>query len=141
MLALLIAAACRSAPAEGPRFRGEIEAKNDEIEQLFRSGNLLGIADLYAGDATLLDQANRRTAGREEIDAYWASIESPVQLHLQARSIRGSEALAYEVGTRTLTVQEASGLSTETSEFLLLWRREPDGEWRIVLDCHWVAAP
>jgi ketosteroid isomerase-like protein len=138
-LLLVACAACRSSgAAPTPPWRDEIEALNGEIAQLFRSGNLLGIADLYAADAAIVDQDDRRTSGREEIDAYWAAIESPVSLRLAARSIRGSPALAYEVGTRTLVVEEAGGIVIEEAEFLLLWRREPEG-WRIVFDCHWVA--
>jgi uncharacterized protein (TIGR02246 family) len=141
VLALAGGTACRSAPRRTPPapagYEREIEAQNRALEALFRAGNLLGIADVYGDDAVLLDEQGQRTTGREEIDAYWAAIESPVEWRLEIRSIRGSEALAYEVGTATLVTREDAGQESVVSDFLWLWRRERDGSWRIALDAHW----
>jgi uncharacterized protein (TIGR02246 family) len=115
----------------------EIEARNRDLERQFREGNLLGVADAYADDAVLIDARGRRTSGREEIDAYWSSIESPVEWRLEIRGVRGSDAIAYEIGTSRLTTRRDAGLHTAVTDFLLLWQREPDGEWRIQLDAYW----
>src|SRR6185436_2906195 len=88
----------RAAPSLG----AEIRALNHHLEEQFRTGNLLGVADLYADDAVLIDERGQRTTGREEIDAYWSAIESPVEWQLEIRSIHGSDEVAYELGTSTL---------------------------------------
>jgi ketosteroid isomerase-like protein len=138
-LALLGAlAACTSLripPA--PTLSSEIEEQNRRLEELFRAGDLLGVADLYADDAMLIDERGRRTLGREEIDAFWSAIESPLEWRLEIRSLHGSEALAYELGTSYLTTRQNGERSESASHFLLLWRREPGGPWRIQLDAHW----
>src|SRR5262245_31696707 len=69
----------------------EIEALNRHMEEQFRTGNLLGVADMYADDAMLLDERGTRVAGRQEIDEYWSGIEDPVDWKLEIRSIYGSD--------------------------------------------------
>src|SRR5262245_44139231 len=59
VLALLGAApACTSLrlpPA--PTLSSEIESRNRRLEELFRAGDLLGVADLYADDGVLIDES------------------------------------------------------------------------------------
>lgn len=123
--------------SEVPAHVREIEAQNRHMEQQFRAGNLLGVADVYADDGVLLDAHGERTAGRVEIDAYWSAIENPVDWRIEIKKIRGSEALAYEIGSSFLTTRREGVLITARSDFLLLWRRGPDGAWRIELDAAW----
>jgi len=139
ILALVGALASCTTPraSDVPDFVHEIEALNHRLEELFRSGDVLGVADVYADDGVLLDARGERSAGREEIDAYWSAIERPVEWRLEIKKIRGSEVLAYELGTSVLTTRRDGELVTSASDFLLLWRREPDGAWRIALDAHW----
>lgn len=122
-----------------PAYVREIEAKNRHLEQQFRAGNLLDVADVYADDAVLLDARGARTAGREEIDAYWSAIENPLDWRLEIKRIRGSEVIAYETGTSYLKTLREGVEHTAVSHFLLLWRREPGGDWRIEMDAYWPA--
>lgn len=140
-LALGLLAGCRSsAPRPVSPFATEIEERSRDLEAAFRAGNLLGVADAYADDAVLLNGRGERTAGREAIDAYWSAIESPVEWKLKIRSIRGSDDMAYELGTSYLTTRRDGELSTTVTDFLLLWRRQENGTWRIELDAFWPVA-
>jgi uncharacterized protein (TIGR02246 family) len=131
-------ASCTATGAnEVPAHVREIEALNRHLEQQFRASNLLGVADVYADDGVLLDARGERTAGREEIDAYWSAIENPVDWRIEIKKIRGSEVIAYEVGTSYLTTRHEGALVTAISDFLLLWRRAPEGSWHIELDAAW----
>jgi uncharacterized protein (TIGR02246 family) len=135
---LLLLASCRSSPErQAPTFEAEIEAQNRHLEEQFRAGNLLGVADVFADDGVLIDGRGVRTAGREEIDAFWSAIESPVDWRIEIRAIRGSDALAYELATSRLTTRRDGTVATTVSDVLILWRREPDGAWRIALDAFW----
>ncbi|MSR62437.1 MAG: SgcJ/EcaC family oxidoreductase [Planctomycetes bacterium] len=137
-LLFLTLGACRSAgPSGRPRYFLEIEARNRHLESAFRAGNLLGVADVYADDAVLIDAHGTRTSGRAEIDEYWSALEDPLDWELELRTIRGSEAVAYETGVSRLTTRQDGVPRTLESEFVLLWRRDPDGEWRITLDAYW----
>jgi len=136
---LLGLGACKSSgPSGRPRYFLEIEARNRHLESAFRAGNLLGVADVYADDAVLIDARGKKTSGRAEIDEYWSALESPLEWELELRTLRGSEAVAYETGVSRLSTRQEDGtVRTSESEFVLLWRRDPDGEWRITLDAYW----
>jgi uncharacterized protein (TIGR02246 family) len=135
---VLVFASCSATPSrEVPAHVRALEERNRHLEQQFQAGNLLGVADVYADDAVLVDARGQRTTGREEIDAYWSAIESPIQWRLETRSIRGSDAVAYQLGTSHLTTRRDGELHTSVTEFLLFWRKEENGEWRIELDAYW----
>jgi len=141
--AALLALLCVLPACSGLRIRpaqtlsSVIEERNRRLEELFRTGDLLGVADLYADDGVLIDERGQRTLGREEIDAFWSAIESPVDWRLETRSLHGSDAVAYELGTSYLTTRRDGERVTSATHFLFLWRREPGGEWRIQLDAQW----
>ncbi len=141
LLAALGALASCSAlgTSDVPAYVREIEARNRHMEQQFRAGNLLDVADVYADEAVLLDARGARTAGREEIDAYWSAFEHPLDWRLKIKRIRGSDVIAYEVGTSYLSTLRDGQPFTAVSHFLLLWRREPGDEWRIEMDAYWPA--
>lgn len=132
-----VLASCLAPEQETPAHVREIEALNRHLEEQFRASNLLGVADVYADDGVLLDARGQRTAGREEIDAYWSAFENPVDWRIEIKKIRGSEEIAYEVGTSFLTTRREGVLVTAVSDFLLLWRHTPEGGWRIELDASW----
>jgi len=136
-LSCVLASCVATGANEVPAHVREIEALNRHLEEQFRASNLLGVADVYADDGVLLDARGERTAGREDIDAYWSAIENPVDWRIEIKKIRGSEVIAYEVGTSYLTTRREGALVTAVSDFLLLWRRAADGAWRIELDAAW----
>jgi len=134
--------ACRSAPvAPLPAWQGELEARVRELEARYRAGNLLGVADLYADDGEIVDASGRRVRGRTELDAYWSGIEEPLDWRLATHALRGSEHVAYQTGTSTLSLRQEGVPVTYVTDFLVVWRREPDGEWKIELDLYWPSEP
>lgn len=119
----------------------EITERNRHLEEQFKSGNLLGVADLYADDALLLDAQGGRRSGRAEIDAHWTRIEAPRDWRLDVKRVFGSDGLAYELGRSHLTTIQGGQEETAVVDFLLLWRRQADGQWKIALDATWPVAP
>jgi uncharacterized protein (TIGR02246 family) len=136
-LALLLAA-CRTAGTETrPAWQLALEQRNRELEREFAAGNLLGVADIYADDAVLVDARGQRVRGRDALDAHWSLIEEPLAWRLEIRALRGSEALAYELGRSHLSTRREGAVHTSVSDFLLVWRHDPDGLWRIEYDASW----
>ncbi len=131
--------ACRSrAPAPEPAFVDEIRLLNSELERRFRTGDLLGVADLYADDAVLMGPGGFRIEGREAIDAYWSRISDPLDWRLEIFEIGGSNETAYELGRSHLTVNPDGAPETSVVDFLVLWKRE-EGALRVGLDLYWEA--
>lgn len=132
--------ACHT-PARTPRapWMDAIEARTRELETLFAAGNLLGVADLYADDAEIVDAEGHRTRGRAELDAYWSGMENPLAWRLETHALRGSEAIAYQLGRSQLSLTSEGVVHTFVSDFLIVWRRAPGGAWQIELDAYWPA--
>jgi ketosteroid isomerase-like protein len=55
--------------------------------------------------------------------------------------VNASGDLGYTTGRNHLTMPDAAGkLQTEHGRYVTVWRRDPDGEWRCVIDI-WNAGP
>ena len=136
-LAAIALAGCESLRPRSAAFEREIEAANRALEERFRAGDVLGVADLYADDALLIGPGDLRVEGREEIDDYWSQFEQPIDWRLEIHEIEGTDQIAWERGTSHLTQERDGAALTSKVEFLLVWRRGPDGAWRIAVDAYW----
>ncbi len=141
-LVLVWLGACQSPrKARAAPFAAEIERLNRELERRFQAGDMLGIADLYADDALLLGPDGFRVEGREAIDDYWSQFADPLDWKLEIFEIGGSEQMAYELGRSHLTLERAgdgaSGRHTSVVDFVVLWKRDATGAWKIALDAYW----
>ena len=137
LLAAVALAGCESLGMTQPAFEDEIVAANRALEERFRAGDVLGVADLYTDDALLIGPGGLRVEGREDIDDYWSQFEHPIDWRLEIHEIEGTDQFAWERGTSHLTQQRDGAALTSQVEFLLVWRREPDGAWRIAVDAYW----
>ena len=138
LLALGIAASCTSSPKLlEPGFIGEIREANRKLENRFGAGDLLGVANLYADDAILLGPEDYRVEAREGIDAHWSDIEHPISWRLTVEDVGGTPETAYQYGTSRMTTLREGREHTSVTRFLLLWRRDEAGNWRIRLDAFW----
>jgi ketosteroid isomerase-like protein len=129
----LLGGACRTSAVP----RQKITDATRLIEERFRAGDMLGVADFYSEEAILFAPGGRRFRGRKEIDDYWSNILEPVDWELKIHSIEGNRDMAFERGTSILSARYGGELRTSTVEFAFLWRREEDGAWRIQLDAFW----
>ena len=135
-LLLLLAAllgACRSTRAPVKR----IVEYTALLEERFRSGDMLGVADFYSDQAVLFAPGGQRYSGREEIDAYWSNITEPVDWDLQIHAIEGNDDIVFERGTSKLQARYGGELQTWVVEFAFLWRKEEGRGWCIALDAFW----
>jgi uncharacterized protein (TIGR02246 family) len=135
-LLFLFPAACASSPrttATSALFAPEIEALNRELEERFRAGNLLGVADLYADDALLITPTSV-IEGRGAIDAYWSEITVPVSWRLVIFEIGGSEDLAYQLGRSQRVWRSNKAEHSSEADFLLIWKKDAEGGWKIAID-------
>jgi len=133
LLVVLVLGACKgtSAPVR------KIVEYTGLLEERFRSGDMLGVADFYAEDAVLFAPGGQRYRGRKQIDAYWSKITEPVDWELEIHTIEGNEDIVLERGTSKLQARYAGELQTSVVEFAFLWRKDPKLGWQIWLDAFW----
>lgn len=108
------------------------------FSRALESGDADGMAAQYVDDAVLVPPGGRLIAGRDSIRAFWTP-RNP-DFHTLAHSLTTDRLevagdVAVEVGTwrqegqrRDEAPQEAAG------RYLVVWRRQPDGAWRMQFD-------
>jgi len=129
------------ADAEGRRWlaarraRREIAANLREMEEAARRGDAAAIASFYAADALLIS-GGTRVEGREAVDAYWADAGEIVDWELEVFDVTGDAAIVHQSGRSHLTGRRDGEERTSVVDFLLVWKRQEDGGYRIAVDSY-----
>jgi uncharacterized protein (TIGR02246 family) len=112
---------------------GEQWAKN------WNSGDLDKVVAPYADDAVYQPPHHAAVHGKNAIREY---LKGPLlkrairDLKYEVTFVKHSGDLAYDVGVFTMTVPTAQGRDRQDrGKYLTVWRKQTDGEWKIVADC------
>lgn len=142
-LALPLApAAAQDPPATvtGPRAAlwREIRAVNDSMEAAFNRDDMKAVAAFYTDDARLAGEGGDIVEGRAAIDAYWGRLGGRGgNWRLEVFEVGGHRDLAYQRGRSHLTLRGRDGRErTSVVDFVVVWRRTPEGGLRILLDLY-----
>lgn len=130
-------ARARAATAAVPRdtvLYDEIASLNRAMEAAIARGDVAAAARFYADDARVLGPRGFEVSGRKAIDAYWESIGNARSWKLDVWEVGGSRDEAYQVGRSTLVHGAAGQERTSVVEFVVIWKRQADGQLRIALD-------
>jgi uncharacterized protein (TIGR02246 family) len=145
LLAFCVAAGARfaeTARAQSPKAAdaalvAEIRALNDSMVATVARGDAAGVARFYADDGRLVGPRRSTVRGRTEIDRYWGSMKGAKAWRLEIIEVGGTRDAAYQVGVSSLTSTGSDGTErTYVSEFVVIWKRQPDGSLRIALDLY-----
>ena len=120
--------------AQRSNLRQEIDSLNRAMEQAFAKGDVMAVARFYADDARLMGPRGGDVSGRAAIDRYWSGIKGAKSWKLEVLEVGGDRTTAYQVGRSTLVTAGAGGDQTSVSRFVVIWKRQPDGRFRIALD-------
>lgn len=114
----------------------QIEATNRRMEEAFRRNDMSAVARFYADDATMFYSRGQKVHGREAIDRYWTGIKEPKDWKLQVVEIGGDRETIYQVGKSTLTSGPVGKQGTYVCDFVLIWKRQTDGTYKIHVDIY-----
>ena len=118
--------------------RQEVLEADRRFDAAVAAGDRVAFADLVATDAVFLGTTTSR--GRDAVSESWSPLldpEGPVSLRWTpvAATVSTSGELAYTLGTYRLERRADDGsVVTATGEYVTVWRRDPDGRWRAVVD-------
>jgi ketosteroid isomerase-like protein len=103
------------------------------------------ILSFWTDDAKVYPPGAPIVEGKEAIRAFVTpSLSMPgfdVGWETEEVVIAPSGDMGYTTGRSHLTIPDAAGkLQTENGRYVTVWRRDPDGEWRCVIDI-WNAGP
>lgn len=140
---LLAISACTSMPMDRPEdVRAIVDRVNSEAERLYAAGEIDTLVEFFAVDAWQMPPNQKALVGREAIRQFW---KQAVQwgkwdFDLQAQDVAVSGPMAVERGKYILRFTAGpnapAGLQSfeDRGNYLVHWRREAGGKWRIVAD-------
>jgi uncharacterized protein (TIGR02246 family) len=140
-LAALTTAACNGPQSGSGDAKSAIRAADEALQQAVAKGELERIASYYADDAVLLPTAEPIVTGKEAIRAEWRHVLGiPGMQNVSALKhidVSRSGDMAYSRGTYTSHMVGPKGEPlTEPGKWVSIWRKQSDGQWRIVVDIY-----
>ena len=91
------------------------------------------VAQSFAEDAVRIPPHEAPHRGRDQIEAWLGGIEELIAYELTRDALDGVDRIAYIRGSYAITLRPlgAPGPVSDAGDFLEIWRKEPDGAWRI----------
>ncbi|HEX8000392.1 MAG TPA: DUF4440 domain-containing protein [Pyrinomonadaceae bacterium] len=114
----------------------KIVAANRQMVEAFKRGDLRGVAAFYADDATIFSYRGKKIQGRAAIDQYWTSIRDAKDWKLEVVELGGDKESVWQIGKSTLTTTRNGADQTYACDFVVLWKRQSDGAYRIYVDIY-----
>lgn len=116
--------------------RAAIAAANTEFARALVAGDARAMAAVFTEDGEVVPAMQAGfVSGRSAVEAYYAGrLEKRRYLDVVITTVHlgRSGDLAWETGTSSVTLQQGeSAPVTVTGRHLAVWKREPDGRWRI----------
>ena len=143
LVPLVYLAACQTSNSRAVEEAGEtrrvIEQRITAWARLTAAGHIDSVADMFATDAWEVDPNNRPVTGRAAIVTQWrrsmAMGRWDFAPHVEEVIVRDS--IAIERSRYTLQYTAQTGVAGPPSfegqgSWVNVWRREPDGQWRIL---------
>lgn len=141
LMASVLAAGCTgTSRSDVADVREVIDTHNANIERWYVAGHADSIASVFAEDGWQMPPNAPPLVGRDSVRAFWANATrwGRWEFDLQSRDVITEGSLAVERGKFTLRFTPGSQAPMPAFEdrgnYVVLWRRDTDGEWRIVWD-------
>lgn len=127
---------------EAADVREIVEKHNEDLERWYAEGRIDSVAPVFAEDAWQMPPNSPPLIGREAIREFWSQAVEWGQwdFTLETRDVAVSGPMAVERGAYVLAFSPGPnappGMDAfeDRGNYLVHWRLEDDGEWRIVAD-------
>ena len=141
LLVVVVLCACRTEDRTDPAaVRRVIDSLNTKLEGWYAAGQIDSVASVFAEDARQLLPNHAPLIGRDSIRSFWGDAVQAgrFEFDLRTADVVAADSLAVERGSFTLKFTAGAGAPMPSFEdegnYVVVWRRERDGRWRVVWD-------
>jgi ketosteroid isomerase-like protein len=136
---ILLASACnQAAPDTRAADEAAIREADTQWSKIAGTKNLDATVAYYADDAQVLAPEAPIATTKQAIRALWTQLLGPdTTVSWQATKVEVARSgdLGYLTGTYELTMKDAKGTATtEKGKMVEVWKKQPDGKWKVVAD-------
>jgi ketosteroid isomerase-like protein len=115
--------------------RAQIRLLNKQMEDAFNSNDMQKVAAFYADDAEMVYDNGYTVKGGITMVNYWASLKDKGRgWKLNVIEIGGGGDLYFQLGKSDLKYLAGSKETTSVTNFVVLWKKQPDGSYKIFRD-------
>lgn len=117
--------------------RDIVRRNNRRFSEGIRNRDLETIEGLYAEDAVLMPPNNEMITGKKGSRDFWSAA---IKMGLREATLKTAEARLcgneiHEVGSYKLKVEpEKQAAYEDIGKYMIIWRAEPDGTWKLGRD-------
>ncbi len=137
-------ASTAASPRTSEAVRAHIEQAAARFAEAFNRGDAAALAAMYDTGAVVLAPNAPPMRGRQNIEAFWAGARQQGYrtLNLVVNSVEVIGDHAIELGSYTMVVQPpGQGEMTDRGKYMVLWRRQADGTWKLYRDAFNTSMP
>ena len=118
---------------------GEVRRLDAMWEDAVRSKDVSRIVAFYSDDAYGLFDGKPIIKGKKAVIELWQGIVAKPNYQIQWKPIHIEVAksldMAYDVGSLLRTTTDPNGkVVSAAGKYVVVWRREADGKWRVAVD-------
>jgi ketosteroid isomerase-like protein len=123
------------------KVRGEIEKRVALLTKAWNSGNHKALIDMHGKGFLVVADGEEPTGDREAFGKVLADeVTAYPDIEYKTTSVKAVGELAYELGVDTYAMKDEAGNDTRgKGEYLVVWQKDPKGDWKIQLDIWWDA--
>lgn len=112
----------------------KVRELNKQLEEAFRSGDMVKAVDFYADDAIVIIPGGKKIQGRKAIYEYLGSLKETKDFRLEVTDVNGSGKVLYQLGTVTFSAETNGMLQTHSTDHVKVWKRGSDWDYKISVD-------
>lgn len=112
----------------------KIQTMNSEMEQAFKAGDMVKVAEFYADDAVLIIPGGKKLNGKKAIYEYLSGLSDTKDIQLSVSDVNGSGKIIYQLGTFTFSADMNGVNKKQSSDQVKVWKRGTDWDYKISVD-------
>ena len=119
------------------QIRKSIDKANAQYCEVVKKGDLSGILEIYTDDATIIPPGGAILKGKEAIQAVYEGLLKGglKEIKMITLEIGGMDDMVYEIGkTKVLIQPEGLEAFSDSSKYMVIWKQQADGLWKVHAD-------